>query len=86
MAAWTVSWLAPVSPSVPTQYPQTKTLLAGVADRDTIVPCGTDRVCVAAVDAAPPLTETEHQDRWSSSFSVGSVEVDVLVEVGVDVE
>jgi hypothetical protein len=35
MVAWAVSWLALVSPSVPTQYPQTNTLLAAVADSGT---------------------------------------------------
>lgn len=63
VAAWPVSWLALVSPSVPTQYPQTNTLLAAVADSGTMVPSGTVSVCVASADAAPWLTETEHQDR-----------------------
>jgi hypothetical protein len=63
MVAWAVSWLALVSPSVPTQYPHTNTLLAGVADSGTIVPSGTVSVCVASTDVVPWLTETEHQDR-----------------------
>jgi hypothetical protein len=62
-ASWPVSWLALVSPSVPTQYPQTNTVLAAFADSGTTVPCGTVSVCVASVDAAAPLTETEHQER-----------------------
>jgi hypothetical protein len=44
MAARAVSWLALVSPSVPTQYLQTNTLLAAVADSGTTVPSGTVNV------------------------------------------
>ena len=40
VADWPVSWLGPVSASVPTQYPQTNTLLAASPDSGTTVPGG----------------------------------------------
>jgi len=37
-ASWPVSWLGLVSPSVPTQYPQTNPELEALADSGTIAP------------------------------------------------
>src|SRR3989442_669493 len=63
---------------------KTKTSLALSPLRLTTVFFGNGSLWVAAVLAGPPLTETEHHDRWSSSVSVAVLPV-AIVEVLLDV-
>ena len=77
LADWPVSWLAPVSASVPTQYPQTNTLLAASPDSGTTVPGGAVsglcrvRGCDSSVDrnGAPGQVVLKFQRDYRGSSS-----------------